>query len=670
MPLRLRNLFDLVGLAWIGWFAWQHAGFLLRNDLYLYGDHPGQFYRLWQLLTVVWPEQGQLIGWSPYWYAGWPEIQFYPPGFVLLGWLIWMGSFQQLPPVAIHQSLAFASFILPGLGLYLLLAWGFGDRLAGLVAAWLAMTAPLPLGGVLGVFIGLVGDRLAFGLVPLLILSGLWLLRSPGSERKTWPWLVTGLILACLLLMHPFQAILPLGVLGLCALWGGQDRLIRLRWLAWVTLLGLGLTAFWWLPLVLRLDFYIPLIEAPLLEIQTNLEALPWFDGVGWLLVAAVLGSLFRPSERRWLALSILLMSLGLLSFTFVDYHLLVEGLKIYAIDPVRLISGISFALLVGLALGVSELAWLGVRLLQRWGWGVVGLPLVLIVPWLIYQQVTEDFDFSKWMQKWQPESKGTPLFLREAETRYNLPAVWKAMAVTPGRILFTSYYTLFFDVPTSLKAATPILTGREIIGGTFTTRTPVAAYIWTGQANLPVMRGKIEHQDDKTLAGVAWANMSDEFLFDLARHLNVTLIATTLLDANARAFLDASSHFKLVWSNGLFFFYGVNGYEPTWAEAEQATAVVTRYDHTAVDVNISNAAPGATLAVKVAHYPLWQAEAEGQPLPIQSDERGLMRLALPPGSYTIHLRYQPGWPERIGMVVSLATAVVAVGLIVRRMLF
>jgi hypothetical protein len=273
-------------------------------------------------------------------------------------------------------------------------------------------------------------------------------------------------------------------------------------------------------------------------------------------------------------------------------------------------------------------------------------------------------------MQKWQPESKGTPLFLREAETRYNLPAVWKAMAVTPGRILFTSYYTLFFDVPTSLKAATPILTGREIIGGTFTTRTPVAAYIWTGQANLPVMRGKIEHQDDKTLAGVAWANMSDEFLFDLARHLNVTLIATTLLDANARAFLDASSHFKLVWSNGLFFFYGVNGYEPTWAEAEQATAVVTRYDHTAVDVNISNAAPGATLAVKVAHYPLWQAEAEGQPLPIQSDERGLMRLALPPGSYTIHLRYQPGWPERIGMVVSLATAVVAVGLIVRRMLF
>jgi hypothetical protein len=658
-----RWLIDVGVLGWVVWFAWQHAGFLVRDDLYLYGDHPGQFYRLWQLATIVWPEEGRWIGWSPYWHAGRPELQFYPPGASLLGWLLWMGSFQQLSLFSIYQIVVFISFILPAIGLYALLAWGLGDRLAGLASAWLAMTFPFPLGGVQGAIIGILGYQLAFGLNPTLVLSGLWLMRA---EHKILPWVITGLILAGTMLLHPFQIIVPLGILGLYALLQGRVWQTRLGWLGLALLLGFGLTAFWWLPLSTQRQFFIPVIEGSVQDILTHFENM-WFPEMGWLLAAALIGSFFRRTDRRTISLAILLGSAGMIGVIFFNALVLVSQFELYVLDSVRLIAGVTFTLLAGLALGVSELAWSGVRLLRRRGWAAVGLPLLIVVPWLAYSQVSAEYDFEKWIRKYQPRPDHTPLFLNEVEAKYRLSEVWTVMASTPGRVLYTSHYALLFDVPTSLKTITPILTGREILGGTFTLRSPVASYLWSGQLASSVLRGKVEAEDDKTLAGVAWEHMSDEFLFNLARRFNVTLIATIATDVRAQAFLNSSSRFKPVWSNKLFTLYEVSGYEPAWAEAENGVVMVSRYERTAIDVQIARATPGATLYVKVAHYPRWQAEAQGQPIPIQMDEYGLMRIALPPGSYTVQLRYGPSWPEHLGSFISLATAILALGLIFRR---
>jgi hypothetical protein len=228
--------------------------------------------------------------------------------------------------------------------------------------------------------------------------------------------------------------------------------------------------------------------------------------------------------------------------------------------------------------------------------------------------------------------------------------------------VLFTSHYAQLFDSPTSLKSLTPFRTGREIIGGTFTHRMPVSTYLWTGETNLPAVWGKVEAEDDKTLAGIPWEAMDDDVFFNLARRFNVTLIATTATDVRARTFLDASARFEPVWSNGLFTFYEPIGYEPAWVEAKEATATMSRYEKTALEVQINQARPGATLSVKVTYYDLWQAEAEGRSLPIQADPYGLISLSLPPGSYTVHLRYQPGWPEWLGEIISLMTAIGAIG--------
>jgi hypothetical protein len=354
--------------------------------------------------------------------------------------------------------------------------------------------------------------------------------------------------------------------------------------------------------------------------------------------------------------------------FIFFNMLILAEQFRLYFLDSVRLIPGVTFTLLACLALGLSELAWSGVRLLRRWGWGALGAPLLVIVPWLAYSQVTAEFDFAKWLGKYQPNPDRTPLFLSEAEAKYGLSEVWAAMAGTPGRILYTSHYALLFDVPTSLKTMTPIFAGREIVGGTFTLRSHVTNYLWAGQTSPSVLWGKIEMEDDKTLAGIPWETMSDEFLFNLTRRFNVTLIAAIATDVRIQAFLNGSARFNPIWSNQLFTLYEVSGYEPTWAEANGAVATVSRYERTAIDVQIADATPGAMLEVKVAYYPRWQAEAEGRSLAIHRDEYGLMRIALPPGSYTLHLRYGPAWPEHLGGFISLVTATLAVGVMFHRL--
>lgn len=655
---RLRLCIDLAALVGLSLFAWVYAGFWLRDDLYLYGDHPGQFYRLWHMVNIIWPEEGRFIGWSPYWFAGWPELQFYPPGFVLLGWLIWMASFNQLPLFLVYQIIVFLSFLLPAINFYLLLALGLQDRLAGLAAGWMTMAMPVILGGPMMVVIGMSGERLAFGMVPLLILSGLWLMQS---RRKILPWLATSLVLTAVMLLHPYQALLPAASLGLYALFRSEQRWQRLGWLSLAAVIALALTAFWWLPVAMRRALFIPVVEAPMVEIQSHFNAM-WLDGTGWLLAAALLGTSLRQGHRRLLPLAIFLGGLGLVAFIYFNHLVLTQQLNFYAFISVRLVSGVALALFAGLALGLSELAWAVARLLQprqqrRWG-----LPFVLLVPWVIYSQFTAGYNFAKWMGKWQPAPHRTPIFLSEAEARYDLTQIWQVMADTPGRVLFTSHYALLFDFPTSLKAATPVLTGREIIGGVFTHHTPVSTYLWAGTADVPTMWGKVETTDDRSLAGIPWEAMTDDFFYDLARRFNTTLIVTTAADHRARAFLDAAPHFQPVWSNGLFTFYGVQDYEPSYVEADQAVARVIRYDRRAIDVQVADAAPGAKLLVKVSYYPLWQAEAGGQPVPVEQGSDGLMSLSLPPDSYTLHLRYQPGWPEQLGELLSLVTAVGLIG--------
>ena len=60
----------------------------LGTGLLVFDDHPGQIYRLWHVTTrgpAPW-------AWNPGWWTGYPELQFYPPGFAYAGALLHLGT--------------------------------------------------------------------------------------------------------------------------------------------------------------------------------------------------------------------------------------------------------------------------------------------------------------------------------------------------------------------------------------------------------------------------------------------------------------------------------------------------------------------------------------------------------------------------------------------------
>ena len=68
-------------VAYGGAFAARAFG----SGLPAFDDHPGQFFRLWHALERTIPGGRWTADWNPDWWGGYPELQFYPPGFALLG---------------------------------------------------------------------------------------------------------------------------------------------------------------------------------------------------------------------------------------------------------------------------------------------------------------------------------------------------------------------------------------------------------------------------------------------------------------------------------------------------------------------------------------------------------------------------------------------------------
>jgi hypothetical protein len=636
---------DLGAVALLTAFALVACGFLLRDDLFIFGDHPGQFMRLWYPVR----ESGRLLGWNPLWYAGYPELQFYPPGFVLLGWLLDGLTLGRLSPFALYQLLLFVGYLLPGISIYFLLSRVTGRRWAGLVGGALALVFAELWGGATAIFVGLVAERLAFGLVPLVMLTGWQALHAARPAR--W-WLATGLALAATLLMHPFHAAGPALFLGAVALLpdrdAGQTRWWRLRNLALVGLGALLLAAFWLLPLIVHGAYAAPLIRADLDQTRE------WLFGRGIrpYLMGALLAAAALLTGRRWqmraFAGATLAMGVGLAAFALFDHLVLLEGLGFYLFDPVRFSAEVYLAWVLLLGLGLAYLPiWL-----SRWhpAGPVAGILLAaLALTWLAQP-------FIGLLQ----DQRDPAHFYGEARGRFDLDASWEAFRPGQGRVLFTSYYLQLGGVPTALKAATPYFSGRTMVGGTFSHWGPVARALWVGNPNADLLPGRVELIDDVSLAGRPWDEWTDASFFDLCHRLNVMTVAATWDDERARAFLDAAPHFRSSYSDEVFVLYDVLDPAPALVEVEGvATAALQRAEPTALDLIVEGAVEGDTLRVKIAEYPLWRAEVEGQSLAPGADDLGLIEIQLPPGSYQLRLRYRAGAAEWAGAGLSLAAAAV-----------
>src|SRR5262249_9950524 len=146
-------------------FAWK----ALAGGLLVFDDHPGQLYRMVHAVTV---------GLAPWrinsgWWAGYAELQFYPPGFSYAGAVIHYASLARVDVATTYELLLWITFLLPGISTYLLLARVLGNAWLALPGAFLALTLS---GGSRsgieeGLRWGLVAARLGWGILPLLALA-------------------------------------------------------------------------------------------------------------------------------------------------------------------------------------------------------------------------------------------------------------------------------------------------------------------------------------------------------------------------------------------------------------------------------------------------------------------------------------------------------------------
>ena len=104
----------------------------LGGGLLVFDDHPGQLYRVVHAITVG------LAPWrfDPGWWAGYAELQYYPPGFAWLGALLHHAAGGALSTATVYQALLWLAWVLPGATTYVLDA----SRAVGVVSNLLSPT--------------------------------------------------------------------------------------------------------------------------------------------------------------------------------------------------------------------------------------------------------------------------------------------------------------------------------------------------------------------------------------------------------------------------------------------------------------------------------------------------------------------------------------------------
>jgi hypothetical protein len=243
----------------------------------------------------------------------------------------------------------------------------------------------------------------------------------------------------------------------------------------------------------------------------------------------------------------------------------------------------------------------------------------------------------------------------------------FEALAADPtdGRVFFVSNYQQITGddgvvTPTTVNSMTPYFTGREIVGGTFSHWSPVARWLWVGDPWAELLPAQVESGDNRQLFGRAWRELTAEEIVTNLHRLNVTTLVVNTNEPEVVAFFDAYPHFTRYWQNSGFVLYHLTGNSSTWVEAQGPTVSLLERHPLHWRIAVESSAANATLLVKMAHYPLWQAQAEGNTLRIVPTREGLQEIVLPPGGpYTVELTYRYGVAEWSGLLITVLSVLV-----------
>lgn len=618
----------LAPLALLLVYAVAFAGAALAVPPLLFDDHPGQIYRLWHV-TVNGPAPW---AWNPGWWAGYPELQFYPPAFAYAGAVVHAAAFGRLSLGAAYQILVWLAYVAPGVTTWVLLARTLASGWLALPAAFLGLTLslwPTLTSGVEGgVHVGMVPARLAWALLPLLMAT----LARWADGAGPFPAGAVVPLAAGVVLTHPAHLPAALAIIALAALVApGRTRRLGTA-VAWLSLAAL-LTAFWTVPLLARLGNTRPLAWGALTmdSLRDALHAHPLVVVLAALAIVAVVRAR-RGSERvvAWLP-GAMLAVVGLDA-------LVAERFGLPWLPAGRVLDGLWLALVLAGGLGAGQLLErLAVRRSVPPALGALASVAVAIAVSLAGNET---------LALW-PRAAAWPS-AAVLERGLRLPALWQALRAAPeGRVLFVRsavplvYGSDWWRPHTHVTALAPVLTGRAIVNGTFTHPSPIAALVYRGDAGRGPITDLVERLDGRTLFGRP-LDALDAATFDTwARRLGVSAVVALDEDLPRLTWLADDQSFAAQRSEPPFVIWLGRPVSLPRAigEGRWVTTVETP--------------SGGWTTAAFAYYPLWRARAAGAPLPTRRGPFGDLEVLVPAGTTTVELSYHPGVPEWAGVALT-----------------
>ncbi len=617
-------------------FGWAALG----GGLLAFDDHPGQLYRLYHAVTV---------GWAPWrlnpgWWAGYAELQYYPPGAAWLGAAIHQASMGAVGVPAAYQSVLWIAWVLPGMATFALLTRLLGSGWLALPGAFIALTlsAESRSGVEEGLRWGLVAARLGWGLLPLVALSLVnWV---EGARRAP---LLAAPLVAAVILLHPAHAPAAFLLLALGACFGAADSTRRLGQAALVAALALGLCGLWLLPLLAHLGMALPLAwgDASALGLLRQLATRPLVIALAltqvgcWLSIRSVHPI---PAASRWL--HAFTPAMGLV--VALD-ALLAAPLGVLWLPADRLADGLLLALVLGAAPATRLLAERLPRL-GRMGAGAACLGAALVL-----SGGSPEPSLTLW------PSRGQWPKYEEVVRGTRIDALWQALkAAPPGRVLFLrsaialDYRPEWWRPHSHITALTPLLSGRPIINGTFTHPAPLAGFFYTGStAPHPITR-LVEERDGRTLFGQPLESVTPAAFSRWCERLGVSVVVATDEEDGRLPFLAAHPDFSGPDLIGPFRVYVSRAPRPL-----PAPAGPQRWQ-----LDFSGTEPEWAPA-RMAYSPNTRAESRGRLLPTRSDDIGMLEIRRPgPGAAVVELSHPAATAEWLGLSFSALSMAALLG--------
>ena len=600
------------------------ASIALGASFMAFDDHPGQLYRLWHVVAHGWAPWT----WNPGWWGGYPELQFYPPALAYAGALIHVASSGAISIVVAYQALVWLAYLAPAVTVWLLLRRALDDGWLALPGAFVALTlsAGLASGVEGGVHIGMVAARLGWAALPLVpLVAHRW-----TTGAADFPWMIAPLI-AGIVLMHPAHLPAAVVLAVLCAVVAVGGRGAALVRVGSALALAAALTAFWTVPLLAHLDATRALAWG-----STSLRETIARPLVIALVVLAALeaGSALRAEPRDPLRRVLAVFPWAMLVIVVFD-ALVVEaiGLRWLPADRLADSAWLAFVLAAGAAagrlIGLPALARArpAVCLAVIAGAALLGLPGRTLTLW--------------------PRAVDWPHYETVARGA-RLDALWSALRSVPsGRILFVRsgvplvYGTEWWRPHTHVTAMAPVTAGRDIVNGTFTHPSPVAAGVYRGDSGPGAITELVERLDGRRLFGRPLEELDAPTLNAYADPLGVSAVVAVDEDAPRLAALRDNALFPRVIVSAPFVIY------------TRRDGVALPTQTAAARLRLVAAVCCAWQSARIAYYPLWRAISDGRPVATRRGALGELEIEPPNAGAPIDLVYAPGAAEMAGTVLS-----------------